>query len=232
VKLRDLPLNSTTPFAESRQEPEGVSRILANMRGFLYVVSLKEGGLTKYQSPSIKQFVGTDAAENIDNPAYDYPSFIHPDDRAGSDKLFNTAMAAGKGWDIDYRLRRPEGGYRWVREIGTAYRDANGTPETLEGMIIDIDERKLQEIANEQRTSALIDLFRRSHDHARGILAVLGKLRMLGLNARIEAARAGQAGLGFAVVAQELGALSSETITATEAILSASKELSALNTAA
>ncbi len=141
-------------------------------------------------------------------------------------------MAEKKGWDFDYRLRRPDGGFRWVREIGSAYFDAEGRAETLEGMVIDIDDRKQQEIANEQRTSALIALFRRSHEHARSILAVLGKLKMLGLNARIEAARAGQAGLGFAVVAQELGALSSETITATEAILAASKELSSHSAAA
>jgi PAS domain S-box-containing protein len=218
--------------AITANEPEGVSRILANMRGFLFVVSLKEGGLTKYQSPSIRQFVGTEASANIDNPAYDYPSFIHPDDRAGADKLFGEAVAARKGWDMDYRLRRPDGGYRWVREIGSAYFDRDGKAEMLEGMIIDIDERKQAELASAQRTSLLIDLFGRSHDHARSILSVLGKLRMLGLNARIEAARAGSAGLGFAVVAQELGALSSETITAAEAILAASKELTNLSQAA
>lgn len=77
---------------------EGVHRILASMRGFLYVVSLKDGGLTKYQYPSIRQFVGTDASENIDNPAYCYSSFIYPDDRAGADKLFNDAMAEKKGF--------------------------------------------------------------------------------------------------------------------------------------
>lgn len=48
-----------------------------------------------------------------------------------------------------------------------------------------------------------------------GILAVINKLsnssKMLGLNASIEAARAGQAGKGFAVVASEIERMSNNT---------------------
>lgn len=50
------------------------------------------------------------------------------------------------------------------------------------------------------------------------IAAINAQVRMLGLNARIEATRAGLAGKAFAVVAEEMGKLSRRTATYTEAI--------------
>lgn len=50
------------------------------------------------------------------------------------------------------------------------------------------------------------------------ILDISKRTKLLSLNARIEASRAGQAGLGFGVVADEIGLLSAQTETATSRI--------------
>jgi methyl-accepting chemotaxis protein len=62
---------------------------------------------------------------------------------------------------------------------------------------------------------------------AASIESIAQQTNLLALNATIEAARAGQAGLGFAVVAGEVKALSNQTARATKAIATTVRELDA-----
>ena len=68
---------------------------------------------------------------------------------------------------------------------------------------------------NNQEIYGMMTRLLEETDKMNGILAVINKLsnssKMLGLNASIEAARAGQAGKGFAVVASEIERMSNNT---------------------
>ncbi|MCZ8323332.1 MAG: HAMP domain-containing methyl-accepting chemotaxis protein [Novosphingobium sp.] len=72
--------------------------------------------------------------------------------------------------------------------------------------------------ATDVKVSQLLEAAGRIGDVVKLITAVAEQTNLLALNATIEAARAGEAGKGFAVVASEVKALAGQTAKATEAI--------------
>ena len=72
---------------------------------------------------------------------------LHPDDR----KLARAGVAAqssGEGpYDVEVRIRRKQGDYRWYRLTGTVLRDERMRPLRMIGQASDIHERKTAEIA-------------------------------------------------------------------------------------
>ena len=73
---------------------------------------------------------------------------IHPDDRQRhADDLQRFLASREPLRDAEYRLRRADGEYRWVRLRNLCVRDANGRPLRLAGSVSDIDDYKRVEAA-------------------------------------------------------------------------------------
>lgn len=82
--------------------------------------------------------------------AGDYTSFakrVHPSDLAEVERRRDTAVAAHRPFDYDFRIRLPNGETRWINCKGSAAYDAAGNPERVFGVDIDITERKRAEEA-------------------------------------------------------------------------------------
>ncbi|MFJ7738239.1 methyl-accepting chemotaxis protein [Lysinibacillus sp. NPDC097287] len=88
-----------------------------------------------------------------------------------------------------------------VTAVAAHSEELSATSETM-------TDRSRQALENSQRSNDVTDF----------IKTISKQTNLLGLNASIEAARAGQFGAGFNIVAQEVRKLSSETSTATEQI--------------
>ena len=58
-----------------------------------------------------------------------------------------------------------------------------------------------------------IDIIQNINANTHSLKSIANKQKMLSLNASIEAARSGEAGVGFAVVAKSMGELSSQSAT-------------------
>jgi len=76
--------------------------------------------------------------------------FVHPDDRHIAKQAFERAIRDGVPYEPVIRLRRTDGSYFWIQAHGRITRDAAGTPVTMSGVIVDIDEAKRASLRAEQ----------------------------------------------------------------------------------
>ena len=72
----------------------------------------------------------------------DYLQMIHPEDREMVREAYSSALAENRDWNVAYRIIRPDGELRWIREVGRAHKvTAEGIEQTI-GVIQDITEQK------------------------------------------------------------------------------------------
>jgi len=86
--------------------------------------------------------------------------FIHPDDRTALMELISQAVAAGRAYERDLRLVRPDGSMRSVEVRGMPLFDEQGIYVRMVGTTLDITERKQAEEAlrqSEQRFRSAFD---------------------------------------------------------------------------
>ncbi|MFC3127291.1 EAL domain-containing protein [Pseudoroseomonas globiformis] len=72
---------------------------------------------------------------------------LHPNDVAGTAKLWAHSLRTGEPVDVEYRLRLADGSYRWFRARAAARRDEGGRILRWYGTVEDVQDRKLAEQA-------------------------------------------------------------------------------------
>jgi PAS domain S-box-containing protein len=83
--------------------------------------------------------------DQINDSVKGYLQFIHPDDRDRAYRQVQTALEKRRGFEVDYRIVRPDGSVRWVTDKGRIYRDKAGKAIRASGSCIDITNRKQAE---------------------------------------------------------------------------------------
>ncbi len=72
---------------------------------------------------------------------------LHPDDREPTRQFWMESVAGRQPYDVEYRIRRSDGGYGWFKTRGTPIRDSDGTIVKWFGTCTDISDRKRVEQA-------------------------------------------------------------------------------------
>ena len=93
---------------------------------------------------NLLKFTGRTLEEEIQNG---WAIALHPDDQSRCEEAYSKAFDARVDFEIEYRLRRFDGEYRWVVERGVPNFEADGTFRGYIGSCLDITERKQSEQA-------------------------------------------------------------------------------------
>jgi PAS domain S-box-containing protein len=83
------------------------------------------------------EFFGVSAHDS-----WSWLDLVHPDDSSRVRHAWTTAVAGRTGYEIDYRIRRVDGSYRWMKARSTALDGATGSAARWIGTLTDIDEEK------------------------------------------------------------------------------------------
>ena len=96
-----------------------------------------------YVSPAYEKIWGRPCSDLYVNPR-NWLAAIHPDDR---DRVIHAALTKqSEGtYDEEYRIVRPDGGVRWIRDRAFPLRDDDGTIYRVVGLAEDITDRKVVE---------------------------------------------------------------------------------------
>jgi PAS domain S-box-containing protein len=81
---------------------------------------------------------------------------VHPDDLDRCLRIYTTAFDARAKFEMEYRLRRNDGEYRWIVDYGVPRFGTNGVFCGYIGSCIDITERKRSEMSLHELTGRLI----------------------------------------------------------------------------
>ena len=87
-------------------------------------------------------------------------TFIHPDDRSCVIDVWTRSIATGEPLEVEHRMLRADGIYRWLHARSLPLRDTSGVIVRWYTLLTDIDERKRAEdalLASERSLKLIID---------------------------------------------------------------------------
>jgi PAS domain S-box-containing protein len=96
----------------------------------------------EFMSEGIAPITGYAAGEYMTGRFRQFSDAIHPEDLGQVERIVAECVAAGRPYEMEYRLSHAMGGWRWVFERGCAVPGEGGRPVWLEGIFLDITARR------------------------------------------------------------------------------------------
>lgn len=117
-----------------RQLGEGISH---------QVWTADASGKMDYVNERMMAYLDRTSAQLISNSEWD--SVVHPDDLQACYTRWSNSIQTGETYDVEFRLKRHDGVYRWHKARATCGRDENGNIIKWFGTNTDIDDQKQSE---------------------------------------------------------------------------------------
>jgi len=123
------------------------------------VWSTAPDGTVDFMNRAWRDFTGI-SAEDAARGAW--VESLHPDEASWVQSTRNAAIAAGRAYELDARLRRSDGSYRWVLRRAVPLRNGQGDIVKWYGTGTDIDDLKRAEVALRESEAYLAEAQRLS----------------------------------------------------------------------
>ena len=103
------------------------------------VWSATPDGACDYFSAQWTQYTGVAESELL---GWRWMDVLHPDDRHNTRRVWTDSVAGRRAYDVEYRVRRHDGVYRWFKTRGVPVRDSKGRIVNWFGSCTDITDAK------------------------------------------------------------------------------------------
>ena len=143
-----------------RESGQRFETLVANIPGVTYRRAHDASWTAEYVSDQIAALSGWPAVEFIRN-ARGLADIVHPEDKPRVDQAVDEAVARMQTYAVESRLKGQEGSQRWIFDKGQPVFDAAGAVLYLDGVIVDISDRKQAE-----------EVLKQSHDELERLVAV------------------------------------------------------------
>ena len=137
---------------QTLRESEERFRLIANTAPVLIWIA-GTNKLCTFFNQTWLNFTGRPLAQELGEG---WASGVHPDDLERCLETYSSAFDSRREFEMEYRLRRFDGVYRWIVDLGVPRIEADGSFCGYVGSCVDITERKASEDALHQLSGRLI----------------------------------------------------------------------------
>ena len=153
-RVRGLPLKDTedriirwyillADIEDGKRSEEAVRKSEARLRLITetipaIVVSRDADGKLDYVNQRLVDYTGKSVQEILDSGV----DLVHPEDRDNLLRVWRDSQESGESYELDYRMRRADGAYRWFRGRGSPLRGQDGRVLRWYAVIADIDDEQ------------------------------------------------------------------------------------------
>lgn len=106
--------------------------------------------LAAYWSDDFRKMIGYNDVNDFPNRLESWSDLLHPEDKDRTINSFVKTLADKSGqtvYDLEYRLKTKNRGYRWYRAAGNVHRNENGDATQFIGIFIDVDDEHYNKVS-------------------------------------------------------------------------------------